>query len=72
MPFGGYRGAVVFHPHSVSSFSVLLTCMLKAQNTKLVHANTTASSSSAMLEKHGSTKSNVSSRPSGIWAYAGV
>jgi len=46
----------------VSSFYVLFTCTLKAQNNKLVHVSTTASSSSAMLEKHGSTKSNVSSR----------
>ena len=42
-------------------FSVLFTCTLKAQNTKLVHASTTASSLSAMLEKHGLAKSNLSS-----------
>ena len=44
------------------SFSVLFTCTLKAQNTKLVHASTTASSLSAMLKKHSSTKPNVSSQ----------
>jgi len=55
---------IVFHPHSLSSFSVLFTCTLKAQNTKLVHASTTASWSSAMLEKHGSTHSSRSTRSS--------
>jgi len=39
---------------------------LQAQNTKLVHASITASSSSAMLEKHGSTHSSRSTRLSGL------
>jgi len=36
----------------------------KAQTMKLVHASTTAFSSSAMLEKHGSTHSSRSTRSS--------
>jgi len=36
----------------------------KAQNIKLLHASTTASSSSAMLEKHGSIHSSRSTRSS--------
>ena len=41
---------VVFHPHCVLSFFFFFTCTHKAQTTKLVHASTTASSSSAMLK----------------------
>jgi len=58
---------IVFHPHSVSSFFLFYLHVgptLKTQNTKLVHASTTASSSSAMLEKHGSTHSSRSTRSS--------
>ena len=39
------------HSFSQTVFNFFFTCMHKAQKTKLVHASTTASSSSAMLEQ---------------------